>query len=143
MNSSSGTNYANENLTVYYDLTNGATNATTNWKKDGTSIALLNMPFNVKDNSATDYSDYGMVLCCPMYGRIFIDLLDNDNLTRPFNSVLGEGCMIYALWSSFLVYQGFGRPFIRPNRGPLFHYYLKVRKKSYLIFSYCPKNLRL
>lgn len=47
-----------------------------------------------------DYADYGMVLVCPMYGRVFADIFDNPRLTGPFEAVLGEGCIVYAYTSS-------------------------------------------
>jgi ectoine hydroxylase-related dioxygenase (phytanoyl-CoA dioxygenase family) len=48
------------------------------------------------------YSDYGMVLLCSLYDRIFIDLFDNEKLMKPFNSILGDGCIVYAYTSSSL-----------------------------------------
>jgi hypothetical protein len=63
LNSTYGTNYTNENLTVYYNTTdvdgNNLTNIT-NWYLNGTSIALLNMPFeaNVAQNMSTWTKDY-------------------------------------------------------------------------------------
>jgi len=47
-----------------------------------------------------DHADYGMVLVCPMYGRIFADVFDNARVTGPFEAVLGEGCIVYAYTSS-------------------------------------------
>ncbi len=47
-----------------------------------------------------DYKDYGMVMLCSLYDRIFVDLFDNQRLTGVFNSVLGEGCTVYAYTSS-------------------------------------------
>ncbi len=61
LNSTLGTNLTSENLTAY------AINATDNskliydWKKDGSSIAVLNMPFEGGSNSSwtKDYSEFG------------------------------------------------------------------------------------
>jgi|ERR1035441_4309120 ectoine hydroxylase-related dioxygenase (phytanoyl-CoA dioxygenase family) len=47
-----------------------------------------------------DYSDYGMVLLCSLYDKVFVELFDNQKLLDPFNSVLGEGCIVYAYTSS-------------------------------------------
>lgn len=47
-----------------------------------------------------DYKDYGMVMLCAMYGQSFISMLDNDHLWFPFNTMLGDGCIIYAYTSS-------------------------------------------
>lgn len=47
-----------------------------------------------------NYSDYGMVLLCSIYDKIFVDLFDNPKLTEPFNAILGEGCIVYAYTSS-------------------------------------------
>jgi len=64
LNSTFGTNYTTENLTVYWDVADGdednVTNIT-NWYVDGKSITVLNMPFEGGTNSthAKDYSGYG------------------------------------------------------------------------------------
>jgi ectoine hydroxylase-related dioxygenase (phytanoyl-CoA dioxygenase family) len=47
-----------------------------------------------------DYSDYGMVLCCSLYGGSFIDLFDNRALMAPFEAVLRPTCIVYAYTSS-------------------------------------------
>jgi ectoine hydroxylase-related dioxygenase (phytanoyl-CoA dioxygenase family) len=47
-----------------------------------------------------DYKDYGMVLLCALYGGSFWTLFDNPQLIRPFNTILGEGCVVYAYTSS-------------------------------------------
>jgi ectoine hydroxylase-related dioxygenase (phytanoyl-CoA dioxygenase family) len=47
-----------------------------------------------------NYKDYGMVMLCAMYGGTFISILDNDQLLLPFNTMLGDGCIIYAYTSS-------------------------------------------
>ena len=44
--------------------------------------------------------DYGMVMVCPMYGNIFLKLLQNKKLIDPFNKILGKDCIIYAYTSS-------------------------------------------
>ncbi|MBW2977888.1 hypothetical protein KY331_03525 [Candidatus Woesearchaeota archaeon] len=67
LNSSLGTNTTNENLTVYNQSTSDAENDTVknviNWYVNGTSIAVLNMPFegnNGSENISTkDYSSNG------------------------------------------------------------------------------------
>jgi ectoine hydroxylase-related dioxygenase (phytanoyl-CoA dioxygenase family) len=47
-----------------------------------------------------DYKDYGMVLLCSLYRGVFWGLFDNPRLTTPFNTILGEGCIVYAYTSS-------------------------------------------
>lgn len=47
-----------------------------------------------------DYPDYGMVLCCALYDRVFIELFENERLLAPFEWLLGEGCIVYANTSS-------------------------------------------
>ena len=47
-----------------------------------------------------DYRDQNMVLLCSLYGNSFISLVENEALLNPFESVLGEGCIIYAYTSS-------------------------------------------
>lgn len=47
-----------------------------------------------------DYTDYAMVLICSIYGGAFLDIFDNDDLMLPFNTILGEGCTVYAYTSS-------------------------------------------
>jgi ectoine hydroxylase-related dioxygenase (phytanoyl-CoA dioxygenase family) len=51
-------------------------------------------------HKGTDYKDYGMVLLCSLYDRIFVELFDNQKLMGVFNAVLGEGCIVYAYTSS-------------------------------------------
>lgn len=45
-------------------------------------------------------SDYGMVLCCSMYGGAFIELFDNRKLMAPFEAILNPTCVVYAYTSS-------------------------------------------
>jgi ectoine hydroxylase-related dioxygenase (phytanoyl-CoA dioxygenase family) len=54
----------------------------------------------VRYHKGSDYSDYGMVLLCSLYDKIFCELFDNEKLTGPFNSILGDGCIVYAYTSS-------------------------------------------
>jgi ectoine hydroxylase-related dioxygenase (phytanoyl-CoA dioxygenase family) len=51
-------------------------------------------------HGTTDYVDYGMVLICSLYGLPFWQLFDNAALMQPFETVLGEGCIVYAYTSS-------------------------------------------
>lgn len=51
-------------------------------------------------HGGTTYKDYGMVMLCSLYDKIFIDLFDNPRLTGVFNAVLGDGCIVYAYTSS-------------------------------------------
>ena len=51
-------------------------------------------------HGSTDYSDYGMVLLCALYGGAFLDLFDNSALRTCFNDILGDGCIAYAYTSS-------------------------------------------
>jgi hypothetical protein len=68
LNATTLNNYTDENLTVYnqstYDVDNGGVKNTYNWYKDGVSIQLLNMPFDINGSSGNtlnvkDYSSYG------------------------------------------------------------------------------------
>jgi len=66
LNSSGGNNYSNENLTAYWDASDGDSDPIkniTNWLLNGNPIAVLNMPFenNTGNVSATtkDYSGLG------------------------------------------------------------------------------------
>lgn len=47
-----------------------------------------------------EYSDYGMVLLCSLYDKIFCDIFNIPLLTEPLNSILGDGCIVYAYTSS-------------------------------------------
>ncbi|MFC1722753.1 LamG-like jellyroll fold domain-containing protein [Nanoarchaeota archaeon] len=68
LNSTYGTNYSNENLTVYYNSSNAdslANKNITNWYVDNVSIMLLNMPFEVTggDNESAwtrDFTNFSM-----------------------------------------------------------------------------------
>ena len=51
-------------------------------------------------HGTTNYSDYGMVLLCSLYDRVFVDLFENPRFNEPFNSVMGNGCIVYAYTSS-------------------------------------------
>ncbi|MFC1704891.1 LamG-like jellyroll fold domain-containing protein [Nanoarchaeota archaeon] len=65
LNSTYGTNYTYENLTCYNqstaDFDGDSVKNIYNWKKNGTSITVLNMPFEGGSNSTytKDYSGYG------------------------------------------------------------------------------------
>ena len=63
LNSTSATNLTSENLTAYPSPLNASQKYIYDWKVDGSSIALLNMPFDGEDNNdetITDYSSYGV-----------------------------------------------------------------------------------
>ena len=51
-------------------------------------------------HNSTNYNDFGMVLLCSIYGGAFNELFDNNKLTECFESVLGNGCTVYAYTSS-------------------------------------------
>lgn len=53
-----------------------------------------------KYHGSRDYSDYGMVLLCSLYDKIFCNLFDLDLVREPFNLILGKGCIVYAYTSS-------------------------------------------
>lgn len=46
------------------------------------------------------YSDYGMVLLCSLYGGSFLELFEIREAIQPFETILGEGCIVYAYTSS-------------------------------------------
>ncbi|MFC1741504.1 LamG-like jellyroll fold domain-containing protein [Nanoarchaeota archaeon] len=63
LNSTYGTNYSNENLTVYWNVTDvegQSVKNITNWYVDGESMLLLNMPFEAQmyNNESTWVEDY-------------------------------------------------------------------------------------
>ncbi|MEK6893742.1 MAG: LamG domain-containing protein, partial [Nanoarchaeota archaeon] len=63
LNSTYGTNYTDENLSVYFaetDVDGDALTNITDWRKQGVSIAVLNMPFNtnVSLNTSGAIKDY-------------------------------------------------------------------------------------
>ena len=45
-------------------------------------------------------SHHGMVLLCSLYGGSLVEVLNLESLMRPFEWVLGKGCIIYAYTSS-------------------------------------------
>ncbi len=61
LNSTSGYNITSDNLTAFPEPDNTSIKKIYNWKKDGSSIAVLNMPFEGGSNSTftKDYSDGG------------------------------------------------------------------------------------
>ncbi len=53
-----------------------------------------------------NYSDFGMVLLCSLYDKIFCELFDIPLVSNPFNAVLGDGCIVYAYTSSSMPPEG-------------------------------------
>lgn len=51
-------------------------------------------------HNTTDYKDYGMVLLCSLYGGAFLELFELEDFLRPFELILGAGCIVYAYTSS-------------------------------------------
>lgn len=49
-----------------------------------------------------EHTDYGMLRACPIYGGMFLEVLENDNYIQPFNWILGETCIIWVYTSSCL-----------------------------------------
>ncbi len=47
-----------------------------------------------------NYKDYGMVLLCSLYHKIFSDIFDFPLFINPFETILGKGCIVYAYTSS-------------------------------------------
>ena len=66
LNSTFGTNLTSENLTVYLqnvsDPDNDAVYNITDWRLNGTSIAVLNLPFDAENNSTKDFSSYAQAV---------------------------------------------------------------------------------
>jgi len=54
----------------------------------------------IKYHGNEEYSDFGMVLVCPMYNKIFCEIFDIPILSDLINSILGEGSITYAYTSS-------------------------------------------
>lgn len=54
----------------------------------------------IEYHKTMNYNDFGMVLLCSLYDKIFIELFDNPKLVSVFNAVLGQGCIVYAYTSS-------------------------------------------
>jgi len=52
--------------------------------------------------SNEEHKDFGMVLLCSIYGDSFIEILSDEIFLRPFEVILGEGCIVYAYTSSSL-----------------------------------------
>lgn len=53
-------------------------------------------------HGSADHPDYGMLQCCAMYDRAFIEILERESVIRPFEAILGDGCIVYAYTSSSL-----------------------------------------
>lgn len=51
-------------------------------------------------HGTNQYSDFGMVLLCSLYGGNFLELFNNKLLIDCIESVLGEGSIVYAYTSS-------------------------------------------
>ncbi len=53
-------------------------------------------------HESTNYKDYGMLLCCPIYGGSFIKIADHKKIMQPFDWILGDTSIIYVYTSSSL-----------------------------------------
>ncbi len=51
-------------------------------------------------HQSNNHKDHGMVLLCPLYHEVFVNLFDLPLISEPFNAILGEGCITYAYTSS-------------------------------------------
>lgn len=51
-------------------------------------------------HGGSEYSDYGMVLLCSLYGGNFLELFNNKTLTDCIEAAVGEGSIVYAYTSS-------------------------------------------
>lgn len=51
-------------------------------------------------HGSIDYKDYGMVLCCAKYGGNFLKIFEDDSIFQPFESILGNDCILYSNTSS-------------------------------------------
>ena len=53
-----------------------------------------------KYHGESNHKDHGMVMLCSLYDKIFCELFDFKTVTSPLESILGEGCIVYAYTSS-------------------------------------------
>ncbi|HUH73272.1 MAG TPA: phytanoyl-CoA dioxygenase family protein [Chitinophagales bacterium] len=53
-------------------------------------------------HGSNTYKDYGMLLCCPIYGGNFIHIAEHQKLMQPFDWILGDTSIIYVYTSSSL-----------------------------------------
>jgi len=111
LNSSSGNNLIADNLTVFIsggsDSDGDSITNITDWRKDGTSIAFLNMPFNTNDSSiAKDYSTFGSngtingATWTPSgkIGGAYVFDGDGDYIEGSTTSLVGTDDFSVALW---------------------------------------------
>ncbi|MFC1705017.1 LamG-like jellyroll fold domain-containing protein, partial [Nanoarchaeota archaeon] len=91
LNSTFGTNLTTENLTVYnistYDVDGDRVKNIYNWKRDGDSATILNMPFEGGSTSGTS---------------------ENNGTTRDYSGYNNNGTVINATWNSTGGYDRFG-----------------------------------
>ncbi|MHA2425835.1 MAG: LamG-like jellyroll fold domain-containing protein, partial [Candidatus Thorarchaeota archaeon] len=90
LNSSLGTNYSSENLTVYWNISDAdGDNVTniTNWYLNGTSITVLNMPFENWGSNSTHNA---------------------SNLTLDYSNFSNNPNFVGPTWSSTAGYNGWG-----------------------------------
>jgi ectoine hydroxylase-related dioxygenase (phytanoyl-CoA dioxygenase family) len=81
-----------------YSLVTGALPA--EWVRTARGELERAIELEAEYHGGRSYSDFGMVLMCSLYGRVFIELFDIPVVNRGFNAVLGEGCIVYAYTSS-------------------------------------------
>ena len=53
-------------------------------------------------HGTSEFTDFGMVLVCALYGETFWEPFENPRLMGPLEAVLGEGCIVYAYTSSLM-----------------------------------------
>lgn len=46
------------------------------------------------------YSDYAMVLFCPLYGQSFVELIELEAFMAPVEAMMGEHCIVYSYTST-------------------------------------------
>ncbi len=51
-------------------------------------------------HKSTDYHTFGAITCPPIYGGKFITIFSDVNFLAPFNSILGDECIIYTTTTS-------------------------------------------
>ncbi|MBT5022003.1 hypothetical protein HON01_04205 [Candidatus Woesearchaeota archaeon] len=90
LNSSTGNNYTSENLTAYWSATDDDSDSIkniTNWFVSGTSLAVLNMPFENWGNNGTH---------------------NVSNITIDYSTISNNGSIVNAAWNSSGGHGGFG-----------------------------------
>lgn len=92
-------------------------------------------------HKTTDYQDYGVVQLCPLYGRSFLEVFENNDFVSPYNWIMGKGSIVYVYISSSLPPNGLNRATrIHVDRPKVFGDYVEALAGLVLLDDFTAEN---